>query len=236
MKMNWKLNQGKFVQKFLCCAFWGWRADIAESFLSNNTFLTRFFGGNLRLWSRFAPPQNDLWWPNFSQMESKHLSSENNFPFPDSAARKDSRTNSAKIALSQWKHYLAAVFILNFHFLRGLEQIWCQIRNKHTLAVPNMASDLILVLSSACGGVVKGEKRVKLGVIFGNRLSSAVEWTDCDGINCTGKRNVPATPYWNLKRIGALCPVRFPRRFGTILANFATFSFLAKSAFPLRTK
>ena len=112
-------------------------------FLFNNTFLRAILGGNFRLWSRFVSPQNDLWWPNFSQMESKHLSSENNFPFPDSAARKDSRTNSAKIALSQWIHYLAPVFILIFHFFRVLDQIWCYIRNRLCLLVPNLGSDLL---------------------------------------------------------------------------------------------
>ena len=57
-----------------------------------------------------------------------------------------------------------------------------------------MTSDSIL-LSSASGDVDKGEKGVKFGQILGNQLSSAAEWTDCDGINCTGKRNVPATTY-----------------------------------------
>ena len=58
-----------------------------------------------------------------------------------------------------------------------------------------MVSDLILLLSSASGGVRKGEKRVIFGVILVNRLSSAVEWSDLDGINFIGKRNVPGTTY-----------------------------------------
>ena len=168
-------------------------------------------------------------------MESEYLSSECNFSFPDSASRKDSRTNSAKIALSQWKHYLAAVFILNFHFLKSLEQIWYQIRNQHPLAVPNMVSKLILLRSSASGDVRKDEKLVKFGVIFGNRLSSAEKWADQIGINCNGKRKVPTKTYWKMRRIGALCPVRFPRRFRTIFANFGIFSFSAKLALSLRT-
>ena len=86
-------------------------------FDSTSRFWPRFgviFGGNLRLWSHFASPQYDLWCPNFIHMESRHFSAECKFPFSDPATRKDSRTNSAKIALSQWDHYLAAVFILKF--------------------------------------------------------------------------------------------------------------------------
>ena len=58
-----------------------------------------------------------------------------------------------------------------------------------------MPSDSILLLSSASGDVEKGEKRVNFGVILGNRLSSAVMWTDRDEINCNGKPNVSATIY-----------------------------------------
>ena len=58
-----------------------------------------------------------------------------------------------------------------------------------------MASDLILVLSSAAGGVDKGEKMVNFGVILGNPLSGAAERTDRDGINCIRKRKVPTTTY-----------------------------------------
>ena len=156
---------------------------------------SRIFGRTLRLWTRFVSLQNDPWCSNFSEIESKHFSAECNFPFSDFAPRKDSGTNSAKIALSRWIHYLAPVFILNFHFLRGLEQIWCHIRNQQTLTVPNMVSNLNFMLSSASGEVGKGEKRVNFGVILGNQLSSAAEWADCNEINCTGKRNVPATTY-----------------------------------------
>ena len=93
----------------------------ASSLVSKPVFVQQhvfdpIFERNLGLWSRFAPPSNDLWWPDFNQMESKHFLVECNFPFPDFAPRKVSRTNSAKIALLQWNHYLAAVFILNFHF------------------------------------------------------------------------------------------------------------------------
>ena len=58
-----------------------------------------------------------------------------------------------------------------------------------------MVSKLILLLFSASGGVRKGEKGVNFGVILVNRLSGAVEWSDRDGINCVGKRNVPAPTY-----------------------------------------
>ena len=145
-------------------------------FVSTTRFwadFSRIFGRTLRLWTRFVSLQNDPWCSNFSEIESKHFSAECNFPFSDFAPRKDSGTNSAKIALSRWIHYLAPVFILNFHFLRGLEQIWYHIRNQHTLAVPNMVSELNLMLSSASGDVEKHEKRVIFRVIFGNRLSSA---------------------------------------------------------------
>ena len=58
-----------------------------------------------------------------------------------------------------------------------------------------MVSDLILLLSSASGGVQKGEKGVNFGVILVNRLSGAVKWSDRDGVNFIGKRNVPTTTY-----------------------------------------
>ena len=58
-----------------------------------------------------------------------------------------------------------------------------------------MVSDLILLLFSASGDVRKGEKRVNFGVILVNRLSGAVEWSDRDGINFIGERNVPTTTY-----------------------------------------
>ena len=58
-----------------------------------------------------------------------------------------------------------------------------------------MVSDLILLLFSASGGVRKGEKGVNFGVILVNRLSGAEEWSDRDGINFIGKRNVPALTY-----------------------------------------
>ena len=58
-----------------------------------------------------------------------------------------------------------------------------------------MASDLVIVLSSAGGDVDKGEKRVNFGVILVNRRSDAIEWTDRNEFNCIGKRNVPATTY-----------------------------------------
>ena len=58
-----------------------------------------------------------------------------------------------------------------------------------------MASKSILVLSSASGDVEKGEKGVNFGVIFGNRLSSAAEWSDWNEINYIEKPNVPATTY-----------------------------------------
>ena len=51
-------------------------------------------------------------------------------------------------------------------------------------------SDLILLLSSASGGVRKGEKWVNFRVILENRLSGAVEWTDRDGTKFIGKINV----------------------------------------------
>ena len=139
----------------------------------------------------------------------------------------------AKFALLQWDAYLAPVFILFVYFLRGLEQIWYHIRNEQAEAVPNMVLDLILLLSSASGGVRKGEKRVNFVVILVNRLSGAVEWSDRNGINFVGKRNVPSTTYWNYRRIGSRCPVRFPLQFPTILADFATFSFLTKLVFSL---
>ena len=58
-----------------------------------------------------------------------------------------------------------------------------------------MVSKLILLLSSANGGVETAGKGVIFGVILGNWLSGAEEWSDRDGINCIGKGNVPATTY-----------------------------------------
>ena len=58
-----------------------------------------------------------------------------------------------------------------------------------------MVSELILLLSSANGGVDTAGKGVSFGGILGTRLSGAVEWSDRDGINCVGKRTVPATTY-----------------------------------------
>ena len=58
-----------------------------------------------------------------------------------------------------------------------------------------MASDLILLLFSAIGGVETVEKGVIFWVILENRLSGAEQWSDRNGINFIGKRNVPATTY-----------------------------------------
>ena len=58
-----------------------------------------------------------------------------------------------------------------------------------------MVSEFILLLFSASGDVRKGEKWVNFGVILVNRLSGAEEWSDRNGINFIGKRNVPATTY-----------------------------------------
>ena len=58
-----------------------------------------------------------------------------------------------------------------------------------------MVSELRLLLSSAIGGVETARKRVIFGVILVNRLSAAEEWSDRDGINFIGKRNVPVTAY-----------------------------------------
>ena len=58
-----------------------------------------------------------------------------------------------------------------------------------------MVSDFILLLFRASGGVRKGAKWVIFGVILVNWLSGATEWSDRDGINFVGKRNVPATTY-----------------------------------------
>ncbi len=58
-----------------------------------------------------------------------------------------------------------------------------------------MVSKFILLLSSASGGVRKGEKWVNFGVILVKPLSGATEWSDRNGINFIGKLSVPATTY-----------------------------------------
>ena len=59
----------------------------------------------------------------------------------------------------------------------------------------SVVSDFILLLFSASGGVRKGEKGVNFEVILVNPLSGATEWSDRDGTNFIGKRNVPALTY-----------------------------------------
>ena len=89
------------------------RSSFSGFLLQQHVFEPNF-GWSSQLWTRFASPQNDLWRPNFSQIEFATFLVERNFPFPDSATRKVSRTNSAKNRTLTMESLSRARFYIKF--------------------------------------------------------------------------------------------------------------------------